>query len=326
MTMNEAMTAGIPDETDVALEELPHDAIAEVENGGDGGDPDGGESFKRVKNQALADGLRAATGATEVTVTDDAIVAKSTDLLTAQLTRHLAGGSSVLTLCGLPRTGLTVSHPSKAKKTDCLACRESLRESMKAKAPAIGANKIAGERNPISRGAKVAFEDGSAWLVEDVRDGGADVLCLVPSKRAGGIAGGGGTGYAKGRRITISRDAFVRGLDDEAFSELVASEKPAKAEGIVNLPPRGDAEGTATAIVLKAPRAGAWQATKADVAEVRRLRSLGRSYIAIEQEMSWPDGHGNRPWKLMKLTAEQIMSLPDGETKTTGEKPQETGA
>jgi len=250
MTMNEAGAPGIPDEFDGDIEELPHEEIAAVEQP---------EPPPPVN-------------------------------LHVPSVRHLAGGNSTTTVCGLPRAGQKTAHPSKAKKDDCVDCRAILRESMKAK---MGPPATTTAPSAIARGVRVAFEDDSAWLVEDVRDGGMDLLCLVPSKA-----------HAKGRRTTVSKDAFVRVLDAEGFSELVGREKPAKAEGIVSLPPRGDAGGNAEpAPAAAAPRAtGKWAPTVAEVAEVRRLRALGRSYIAIEKEMGWPDGHGNRPWKIVKGT------------------------
>ncbi len=205
--------------------------------------------------------------------------------------RHLAGGASTTTLCGLPRTGQKTAHPSKATKSDCLNCRTILRDANRKKEQTPSTPSLA----VIIKGARIAYEDNSAWLVEDIRDGGMDLVCLVPSKA-----------HAKGRRTTISKDAFVRLLDDEQFSELVAMEKPVKAEGIVSLPPRGDAEGTVVVTEKKPRPTGKWAPTAAEVEEVKRLRALSHSYIAIEKEMGWPDGHGNRPWKIMKgkLTAE----------------------
>jgi hypothetical protein len=135
---------------------------------------------------------------------------------------------------------------------------------------------------------KIAFEDESAWLIVDVRDGGMDLQCLVASPT-----------YPKGRRITVTKDAFVRLLTDETFSELVGREKPAKASGVVTLPPRGDEKGAP----VEAPKASSrgWKPMKEEVAKVLALRALGRSYIAIETEMGWPPQHGNRTWRICKL-------------------------
>ncbi len=43
-----------------------------------------------------------------------------------------------------------------------------------------------------------------------------------------------------------------------------------------------------------------WRPSKAEVAEVLRLRAEGESFNEIETVMGWPIGHGNRPFKICK--------------------------
>jgi hypothetical protein len=199
---------------------------------------------------------------------------------------HLAGGASSTTLCGLPRFGLIVRHPSKARKTDCLACRTALRDATRAKMPTPVGDGPRGRE--FKKDDKIAFEDESAWLIVDVRDGGMDLQCLVASPT-----------YPKGRRITVTKDAFVRLLTDETFSELVGREKPVKASGIVTLPPRGDVVNVTTEPVRASHRG--WKPTKEEVANVLALRAAGYTFMAIEAELNWPQGHGNRPYRICKL-------------------------
>lgn len=66
-------------------------------------------------------------------MTDDAVV--EIEAAAAVLhTRHLAGGGSDTTMCGLDRGATETVHPSKARKTDCAECREKWR-LLKAKKP-----------------------------------------------------------------------------------------------------------------------------------------------------------------------------------------------
>jgi hypothetical protein len=253
MTMNEATAIDTILEEEIgATEELPHDAIAEVERG-------------------------------DINPELEAILDKVTPIKFEQpAVRHLAPGSSTKTLCGLDRKGQDVAHPSKAKKTDCNDCRQVLRESMQTKTlPPI--DKGAAFR----KGDRIGWEDGSVWIVDDLRDGGADLTCIL-----------GSVGHPKGRKTTISKDALVRVLDDGAFKDAEEAAKP-KVE-------------TTDGAKATAPRnTGKWQPTKADVAKVKELRILGHNYRQIEGDMNWPAGNGNRPWKCARLTAEQIALLKD---------------
>lgn len=247
MTMSEATAIEIPnDETTDMIEELPLDAIAEVEEQAEVKEP-----IKFVVPAA----------------------------------RHLASGSSTKTFCGLDRVGQTVAHPSKARKDDCLDCRTALRESMRAKTiPVFDSGPT------FKKGDRIAYEDGSVWMVEDLRDGGADLACILASKN-----------HAKGRRTTVSKDAALRVLDDAAFAELETASKPVKEITV--------ADGTTLVITVR--KTGKWAPTKRDVELVKGFRALGHNYRQIETDMEWPSGNGNRPWKIMKMTAEEIAQLAD---------------
>lgn len=197
----------------------------------------------------------------------------------AAMERHLAGGASATTLCGVDRSTVSTVHPSKARKTDCEACRLKLRDLSRKKEIATGDPM---NERPIVKGDKVAMDDDSAWLVEDARDGGLDLSCLV-----------GSMAHAKGRRTTVSRGAVLRLLSDAAFSELVGrekalkplKEKPLKAMDLVG--------------GVKASRAGVVP-TKEQIAEVKRLRMAGLSYRDIDTAMLWPPSGGNRCFKICK--------------------------
>jgi hypothetical protein len=187
--------------------------------------------------------------------------------------RHLALGASPVTFCGLPKAGLAAAHPSKARRTDCPECRDAYRRIWREASVGGGCVHKAGER--------VEFPDGSAWLVEDVRAGAMDVRCLV-----------GTPANPKGKRTTVSPDSPLRTFADAEFEALVAAALEARK-------PVPEAAAPAAPTAGK-PRGATWKPTKADVDEVRRLRALGRSYMAIEAEMGWPDGHGNRPFRIVK--------------------------
>ena len=191
--------------------------------------------------------------------------------------RHLAIGAATETLCGLLREGLTTAHPSKAKRTDCLACRNVYRT--KGLPPAPDVTRKTGDR--------VEFPDGSVWLVEDARKGGLDVRCVIS-----------GGDNKKGRRSTISVDSPLRVFTEAEFEATLVREREANEAAAKAATPAPTADGTPAPVKVRATTK--WTPTKFDVDEVRRLRALGRSYIAIETEMGWPDGHGNRPFRIMK--------------------------
>lgn len=194
--------------------------------------------------------------------------------------RHLANGGSTKTLCGLDRAGLKTAHPSKAKKTDCLGCRDAYRLNKPVKG-----DKWQGAMNA---GDRVAFPCGSVWLVEEVRPGGAEVRCLIASSL-----------HKKGATTIIAAESALDKLTPEQFEAALEASKP-KAE------PKAEKK----AAEPKKERTPAWKPTWAEYDEVMRLRALGVSFIGIELTLGWPDGHGNRPWKIVK-----------GYTKPAGERP-----
>jgi hypothetical protein len=191
--------------------------------------------------------------------------------------RHLAHGASPMTLCGLDRAAVSTAHPSKARKTDCQACKDVLRGAR------VEAKATKERPEALTAGARVEFADGSAWLVEDVRPSGVDVRCLL-----------GGKEYARGRKLTVSANSPLRVFLPGEFEALVEESKRA-AETMKVDPPKGLA---GEAPKAREPKTPAWKPTEGEIVEVRRLRALGLSYIAIEATIGWPDGHGNRPWRI----------------------------
>jgi hypothetical protein len=245
--------------------------------------------------------------------------------------RHLAYGSSPTTLCGLDRSAVSTAHPTKAKKTDCQACRDAYRLGRAGKVAAKGGPDSAGSAQtlPPPKNAREAFVDamidstveegrpqkfgkgdhvelldGSVWHVEDVRVSGSDLRCLI-----------GGGSYKRGATTTIGSTSGVRVFKPGEFDALVADSKR-KAEA-AKLPPTVAAAplgGPPTA----RPATGKWAPTAAEVAEVKRLRALGHSFIKIEKALDWPDGHGNRPWRIMQglVQARDEQPAPAAEEKS----------
>lgn len=188
--------------------------------------------------------------------------------------RHLAVGASMMTFCGLERTGLLTVHPSKARKTDCLACRNAYRLDK----AAPGALRSAGDA-PLKYGDYVENPDGSVWEVTHVSHSSATVKCVVSSDA-----------HPKGQVTNISPNSALRVFTIE---EYVALKESLAQVAEVNREEKG-------------PRkTGKWAPTQAEVDKVHQLRVSGMSYIAIETTMNWPEGHGNRPWRIVtgKLTA-----------------------
>jgi hypothetical protein len=189
--------------------------------------------------------------------------------------RHLAIGTSMTTLCGLERGGLLTAHPSKTRRTDCLACREALR-----------AGKSSGKNEPppppFKTGDYIEYPDGSAWEVEWINESGMAIKCVVASPS-----------HDKGRKTVVSPHAALRIFTTEEFVALVRATDTTRV--------------STTTTTASKPSGSRWAPTVADVAEVKRLRALGTSYIAIETAMGWPRGHGNRPWRIVtgKLTAKK---------------------
>ena len=203
--------------------------------------------------------------------------------------RHLAHGASPTTLCGLDRAAVSTTHPSKARKTDCQACKDVL---CGARAEA----KAAKERpEKLEAGARIEMADGSAWLVEDVRPSGADVRCLI-----------GGKDYARGRKLTIGAQSFVRIFLPGEFEALLA--ESTKAAEAAKLPVTKDPKPTGEVKAAKPAKAPKWTPTEEEVAEVKRLRALGLSYIVIETTMNWAEGHGNRPWRICKNAYDYLLT------------------
>lgn len=194
--------------------------------------------------------------------------------------RHLAVGASSMTLCGLERAGLATAHPSKARRTDCLSCREALRKDK----PAPGAMKDAA--TVLKLGLYYEQLDGSVWECLSVNQSGAHIKCVQSSDA-----------HAKGRTTTISPHSALREFSTDEYVALVRrldAERAVADAKEPGAPPK--------------PRAtGKWSPTQADVDEVIRLRKSGLSYIAIEEALGWPIGHGNRPWRIItgKLVAKK---------------------
>ena len=203
--------------------------------------------------------------------------------------RHLAFGASTTTLCGLDRAAISTAHPSKARKTDCLACRGAYRSIRMFE----DAAKTEPERpEKFKKGDHVEFVDGSVWLVDDVRLSGADVRCLL-----------GGGDYARGRKLTIGAESSVRVFLPGEFDALLEESKKAADEAKLLTKVVDGTKATATAV----PRAPKWSPTVEEIAEVRRLRALGLSFMAIEATMEWPDSHGNRPFRICKGAYDYLL-------------------
>jgi hypothetical protein len=200
----------------------------------------------------------------------------TTDVVPLAIPRHLAIGASAVTLCGLDRSGLVTAHPSKARKTDCLACRDALRKDK----AAPGALKSS-EPEGLKAGQYVEHLDGSAWEVLSVNQSGAHMKCVIAS-----------AAHAKGRTTTVSPNSALRVFSTEEFVALV---RRLDAE-------RAAAETANPAAPPKPRPTGRWSPSEEEVAKVKELRATGLSYIAIETEMKWPQGHGNRPWRIMMGT------------------------
>jgi hypothetical protein len=183
--------------------------------------------------------------------------------------RHLAVGASTVTLCGLERNGLATAHPSKARRTDCLACRDALRKGKAANGALKDAEPV------LVEGQYVEYPDGSAWEVLSSNKSGAHIKCVVASET-----------HAKGRTTTIAPTAALRVFSTEEFVALIKRLDAERAAAEVPAAPKGPKP------------TGKWAPTAADVAEVKRLRLTGLSYIAIETAMGWSIGHGNRPWRI----------------------------
>ena len=204
-------------------------------------------------------------------------------------TRHLAHGASPATLCGLDRATVSTTHPSKARKTDCPACRDAYRAMRTGKDMA----KVLPEPErpeKFKTGDHVEFVDGSVWLVDDVRPSGADVHCLLGSKD-----------YTRGRKLTIGADSSVRVFLVGEFEALVEESKT--AANAVKLPITKETKATPET-KIKAPK---WLPTVEDIAEVKRLRALGLSFMSIEATMEWPDSHGNRPFRICKQVYDYLL-------------------
>jgi len=240
--------------------------LKEIETGGV---DDGTGTFEELPEEVL-NGALGADIVEEITTTKAAMAAAE------PVIRHLAIGTSLTTLCGVAKAGASFAHPSKAKRSDCQACKDVFRLN-KAPAPAADGFK-AGDRIEVVNG------DGSAWLVKSVRPGGADVLCVLD-----------GATYKKGHTLTISTGSPVRVFTAEEWA--TASAPPAKP---------APATATTTAAKPGAPAeakpkgVGKWAPTKADVDQVREFRRLGHNYRQIEADMGWPAGNGNRPFRIMK--------------------------
>ncbi len=231
-----------------------------------------------------------------------------TALAAAAEVRHLAHGASETTLCGIDRSAVSTVHPSKARKTDCAVCRKTLREG-KVKG-AVAKDPMAppptaqdallnmipeGDGPKLASGMKVEMLDGSVWLVEDVRVSGLDVRCLL-----------GGSEYAKGRQLTIGANSPLRLFDDARYEALLLESKKAAAAAKLPAPKPEGAAKKLKDTPAGEPRAAKWTPTDEEIAEVKRLRNLGLAFIPIEKAMGWPDGHGNRPFRICKGAFDKV--------------------
>lgn len=118
---------------------------------------------------------------------------------TTQDARHLAAGSSDVTLCGIDRGSVSSVHPSKARKTDCDACRNRWRE-INAKKPKTPEGIRFAERSADTREATVdpgpypsghgAFPEPQDDPAPDIREAaGKEPEGETQPKEAGGMPG-----------------------------------------------------------------------------------------------------------------------------------------
>lgn len=233
-------------------------------------------TMKEIENGGVDDGTEAFEQVPEEVLTSPDLEPAAAETAKAQ-ERHLAMGSSTKTLCGLDRAAVKVAHPSKARKNDCRECRDAYRLGKRVQGDETAA--------PPKTGDRIAFPDGSAWLVEDARESGMDVRCLI-----------GSAANRKGKRLVISAGGDYRILTSEEFESALAA-----SAGIPGTEETATTDGEpATEKPKRAPGAGKWAPTKKEVDAVLAMRQAGMSYIKIERELGWPDGHGNRPFRIVK--------------------------
>jgi hypothetical protein len=147
---------------------------------------------------------------------------------------------------------------------------------------------------------------GAPWRVESVNDCAATVVCQG--------------GPRKGARLTVAPTSSVRQLTEEegaamvesARTQAVASEDRAcecghewsrhYEGGPCVEEVEGGPAGCCPCSQYKAHgRSGAgWHPTQEEADRVVALHEAGMAYLAIEKEMGWPDGHGTRPWRIVK--------------------------
>lgn len=180
--------------------------------------------------------------------------------------RHLATGS--ITLCGLPREGQTVTHPTKARKDDCPDCRKAYRKSL-----AMGADRpkekrptyVSKNTTPVDSiwqpGDFLRLTDISIWRVDSVSFTGVSITCLF-----------GGKEHRKGATLVIGCNSTCARVTQEALDEVLEA--------------------------VRAPNRKT-KVSQKDVARVQELRAMGYSYVDVEAEMGWPPSNGNRPWRIM---------------------------
>jgi hypothetical protein len=179
--------------------------------------------------------------------------------------RHLAAGSAEHTLCGLDRAELNTVHPSKARKTDCAACREAWR-MLKIRKP---------KHEPFID-SEIPVPAMTPKAIEIISADGELKSNLISFKE-----------YSVG--TTKPGPGEPNPPDDVTPEEQVpdAVTETQDAQEAESDADDADAEAEAKAL------------TPDEIdAEVLRLRALGMSHIKIETAMGWSQQHGNRSWRI----------------------------
>jgi len=125
---------------------------------------------------------------------------------------------------------------------------------------------------PLKAGELVEFVDGSVWRVDEVRAGSAAVRCVLSGK-----------GHKTGATLAVAIRTHGTRVTEAEFTARTTP--PPSSKDIVFPEP----------IVSRK-----LSLTQAEIDKVYALRRLGKSYRAIEVEMDWPKGGGNRPFKICK--------------------------
>lgn len=168
----------------------------------------------------------------------------------------------------------------------------------KVKAPVVDDVPIRKKQPVIEEvGRHLAFDDGSVWQITGINWSGRMVVCVASGKL-----------NDKGKTTTISRHpTAARYIEGEELAGLVEQAEAAALSARICETCRaikaGELEGACPEHAKPgrpAPRAGRFIPTEAEIQAVLKLRAAGMGYAEIEKEMGWPDGHGNRPWRIVK--------------------------